>query len=328
MPLAIPPELKKIVPFVRRAEELDNDTSSPESRLVAYYCRQYAVHTGIPLSAESSAAKTCLGQLLEGLEAEKSKMDNFTKEEAGFLCRQFAGKIFDKADAEDRQGKAGKGTARTFYAAASFLEILDQFGEDHEEDRKKIIYAKWKATEILKALKEGRTPTPGGYGETDVPDDDEEPVEEASKGAPAVETVDDTSDDLDIPPAVIKPPTPKAAAAEDDLPLPPAYKPPPKSTAPPPTRPPVTFKLPAMDDDEDEPPPPMPPPVAPKPDPPKPASKPGGLFARFTNPTGKANKAQLADASELTKFAMAALEERDTELAAERLKQALEALGR
>jgi vacuolar protein sorting-associated protein VTA1 len=37
-----------------------------------------------------------------------------------------------------------------------------------------VIYAKWKATEILKAVKEGRQPTPGGYGEQadNIPIDD------------------------------------------------------------------------------------------------------------------------------------------------------------
>ena len=69
MPLAIPPELKKITPYVRRAEELDRDKANPESRLVAYYCRQYAVHTRIEL-AKSSDGKTCLGSLLNDLEGE------------------------------------------------------------------------------------------------------------------------------------------------------------------------------------------------------------------------------------------------------------------
>ena len=77
MPLSIPPELKKLTPFVRRAEELDKDKSSPESRLVAYYCRQYAVHTGIPL-ATSPPGKACLGGLLSHLEGEKAAIDNFT----------------------------------------------------------------------------------------------------------------------------------------------------------------------------------------------------------------------------------------------------------
>lgn len=60
-PLSIPPELKRISPYIRRAEELDKDTGTAESRLVAYYCRQYAVHTGIPLASTSPTAKECLG---------------------------------------------------------------------------------------------------------------------------------------------------------------------------------------------------------------------------------------------------------------------------
>lgn len=41
--LKIPPELKKCTQFIRRAEELDKDKSRPESRLVAYYCRQVSL---------------------------------------------------------------------------------------------------------------------------------------------------------------------------------------------------------------------------------------------------------------------------------------------
>ena len=70
MPLTVPPELKKITPYVRRAEELDRDKANPESRLVSYYCRQYAVHNGIGL-ATSPAGKQCLGELLANLEGEK-----------------------------------------------------------------------------------------------------------------------------------------------------------------------------------------------------------------------------------------------------------------
>merc|ERR1712232_814722 len=96
-------------------------------------------------------------------------MDSFTRDEAKFLCQKFANKIFDKADHEDRIGEANKTTAKTFYAAASFLDILQQFYEDNDESeevaeqKKKSVYSKWKATEILKAIKEGVTPTPGEY---------------------------------------------------------------------------------------------------------------------------------------------------------------------
>ena len=125
-PLTIPPELKKITPFVRRAEELDRDKANPESRLVAYYCRQYAVHSGIEL-ATSAEGKSCLGSLLNVLEGEKEAMNAFTRDESKFLCSKFANKVFDKADGEDLAGKASKNTAKTFYAAASFLQMLQQF---------------------------------------------------------------------------------------------------------------------------------------------------------------------------------------------------------
>ena len=168
--LDIPPELKKITPYIRRAEELDQDKANPESRLVAYYSRQFAVYVGIP-NSKQAGAKKCLGILLGQLEREKPYMDTFTRNESKFLCRKFALKVFDLADAEDRMGMANKNTAKTFYAAATFLEILAQFypdddeSEDRQEEKKRMVYAKWKATDILKAIEEGREPTAGGYGE-------------------------------------------------------------------------------------------------------------------------------------------------------------------
>ena len=166
MPLIIPPELKKITQYIRRAEELDNDTT-PQTRIVAYYCRQHAVQTGIPLATTPPSQK-CLSSMLHDLEKEKSKIKNaFTKEEAYTICREFAMKVFDKADGIDRMGKSNKSTAQSFYAAASFLDILGQFhrvqGGDEEEkseeileEGKKSFYAKWKAMDILKAIREGR----------------------------------------------------------------------------------------------------------------------------------------------------------------------------
>eukprot|EP00978_Attheya_sp_CCMP212_P001790 scaffold3695_cov54-Attheya_sp.AAC.1 len=172
MPLTIPVELKKITQFVRRAEELDRDAkNNPESRVMAYYCRQHAVQTGIPLaqSSASAAAKQCLGELLGELEREKAAMSVFSPAESQLICERFAEQVFSKANAQDQAGMATKDTAKSFYAAATFLEILNQFldsetSEDEpEEQNQKRIFCKWKSTEILKALKEGRTPTPGGY---------------------------------------------------------------------------------------------------------------------------------------------------------------------
>lgn len=373
--LNIPPELKKISAFVRRAEELDKDQSTPESRLVAYYCRQYAVHTGIPLASASPAAKQCLGSLLEILETEKPAMDNFTREEAKYLCKAFAEKVFIKADEEDRSGTADQNTAKTFYAAASFLQILEQFAsdkdddaelEEREENKKKVIYAKWKATEILKAVRAGVEPTPGGYGENLEAEAEVEGIKEDaqsqgdSQGAsdsnteslpppsiPKVETVSvDESDDgdnkgdvMDIPTAPVAPPMepptgrtgeetnePEEEGSEVVLGPPPAYpgsggssnhsedSSSPQMFVPPPLTPDT---LPQES--------PMPPPSIP---PPAPAPSGGGLFGFGQKKGGKVSKAQIADAVELTRFALSALEEKDPDLAAERLQQALQSLGR
>ena len=363
MPLSIPNELKKIAPFIKRAEELDKDTTSPESRLVAYYCRQYAVHLGIPLVGTAPAAKTCLGELLSDLEKEKPAMDNFTRDEAAFLCRKFAEGVFNKADAEDREGRATKVTAKTFYAAASFLQMLEQFAdEDAEseliaEDKRRIVYSKWKSTEILKAIKEGREPTPGGFERKEEHPEDEmadSPAKATSLGGGFMggdEFAQTSSADAGVPDV-------DAVTYEEDggfgLPqaptrqpfqpvMPPPLQPLPDDAdmkgedegtevalGPPPAypgdddvplsqldRPSLMFDLPPVN------PIPLPSPSSP----PKPKS--GGLFGGFKKkaPTKQVTKAMILDATELTRFALAALEDRDANLAAERLQQALEALG-
>jgi len=370
MALAIPPELKKITPYVRRAEELDRDKGNPESRLVSYYCRQYAVHIGI-VFATSPAGKTCLGEMLGSLEGEKEVMDSFTRDESKFLCTKFADKIFDKADMEDRAGEANKNTARTFYATASFLEILQQFHEDNDnseefvEQKKKSVYCKWKATEILKAIKEGRTPTPGGYGEenNDNGQEDEEevggePQLSASYESPSepsmqtpfmIETVSEEKDDKEEEEMIPMNAPSNGDDGDDDsnsgdddegtevqLGPPPAYPvgiepiepliiPPAPPMAPVILKPPVTFNPPPPVPTTD-----IPPPVPtrrPTPEKTKKTSFLSGLVGG-NKKNRKVGKVEIADATELTRFALAALDDKDTDLAADRLHQALEILRR
>lgn len=336
MPLSIPPELKKISPFIKRAEELDKDKSAAESRLVAYYCRQYAVHLGIQLAGSSPEAKACLGEILGDLEKEKAAMDNFTKDEAAFLCRKFAYSIFERVDAEDRAGNAGKSTAKSFYAAASFLEILAQFSSDEEqaqEDKKKIVYSKWKATEILKAIKEGRTPTPGGYKEDELVE--EEPEEgELSTPQPFIPPPMSPQND-------IEPPVDTVMEGEEERNVSPITTMPPPSIQPPSVPPPEMPPPPAPFDfgDEGTEVELGPPPTYPgeedngsklnfQPTPTSKAKAKSGIFGFGNNKKPSSSKAQIQDATELTKFALAALEDKDADLAAERLKKALAVLGR
>ncbi len=299
-PLIIPIELKKITQYIRRAEELDKDTT-PQTRLVAYYCRQHAVQTGIP-NATTPATRECLSIILNDLEKEKKAMSNFTKEEAYTICREFAFKVFDKADAVDRAGKSNKSTAKSFYAAASFLDVLNYFHKDQEgeeksdeviEEEKKSFYAKWKATDILKAIREGREVQPGGFdatsnGELGEQEKQDDGFTHNTPSAPKEEEGQDTT-------TIMPPPPP-----------PPSY-----SSATTPSAPVVPVK----------------------PPPPEPSSGGGFMSSFFGGAMGGNNsnsskypKNVLDDAKELTKFALSALNDKDGDTAVERLQQAMEIL--
>jgi len=78
------------------------------------------------------------------------------------------------------------------------------------------------------------------------------------------------------------------------------------------------------------PPPPeaSPPPYEPPSQPVATLTKKQGLLGSGEKNTGKVTKTQIADALELTRFALAALEDKDAGLAADRLQQALKSLGR
>ncbi|KAL7507551.1 hypothetical protein ACHAXN_007656 [Cyclotella atomus] len=346
-----PPSLKKIVVFLRRAEELDHD-KSPESRVVAYNCRQYAVLTGIPLAGSDATAKSCLGKLLDELEKEKSAMSTFSKAEHWAICRKVADRVFDKADGEDRAGLADKGTAKTFYAAGTFYEILQQFYDDKkdgddddakeqiEEEEQKRVYCKWKATDILNAIKEGREPTPGGYQQQTVSDED-----------PVSEAIDSTTinESLSIKTELAPPPemprydfmsSPETTTEQSDIIPPPSYENlelningslvedvpageesddifiPAAPALLPPAIPPSYSETSAPSSQPSIPAAPIAPPKSSK----------FSIFGKSN--TNKPTKNQLNDAVELTKFALAALQKGDGELGRLRLEQALGVLNK
>lgn len=407
----VPPSLKKIKVFLTRATELDRDKGNPESRVVAYNCRQYAVLTGIPLAGQDAAAKNCLGELLNQLEKEKEAMSVFSKAEHWKICRKVADRVFEKADGEDRAGVANKGTAKTFYAAGTFYEIVQQFydeqtdaaeeGEDERkgEEEQRRIYCKWKATDILNAIKEGRTPTPGGYQQEEMeemalplvgPPADDSGLPSISENfppssinddflppAPSMpssdffneaggtntnETNEQTTETNDISPPpyngielnINGDPTPTVEdvnegdedSGDEDIFIPGAAKAAADNIAkdndifvdaispvdPPP--PPYPDHAAATSHDNTTTPSILPPPAAPKPLPPPPpapapssnSSSSTGMFSSLfgkSSSSTKLTKVQLADAVELTKFALAALQKGDGDLGRERLEQAL-----
>ncbi|KAJ1569266.1 hypothetical protein HK405_007551 [Cladochytrium tenue] len=168
----VPGELKSLVGYLQRAEELQS-----RDPVVAYYCNYYAAKLAIDRNSENKQCKIFLMRLLDQLEQEKASFaDNeaITNDLVGYAhIENFALKIFSNADNQDRAGAATNKTAKTFLAASIFLEVLKVFGPVEDSIQEKIKYARFKAVDIIKALKEGRKPTPGPVaGEAD-----DQPVE-------------------------------------------------------------------------------------------------------------------------------------------------------
>lgn len=158
-----PPELKALLPFVQRANELRS-----ADKVIAYWCCYYAAQLGISGNAKETEAKMYLLTLMDTLEDLKSKLgDNdavINDTASAAYVENFALKVFVGADNEDRSGKATRATAKKFLAAGQFIELLKIFGTLEPEMQEKIKYAKWKAADIAKAFKEGRKPQPGPEG--------------------------------------------------------------------------------------------------------------------------------------------------------------------
>ncbi|KAL2972896.1 hypothetical protein AAZX31_14G018100 [Glycine max] len=148
---------KLLLPYLQRADELQK-----HEPLVAYYCRLYAMERGlkIPQSERTKTTNALLVSLMKQLEKDKKSIQ--LGPEDNLYLEGFALNVFGKADKQDRAGRAVcRNTAKTFYAASIFFEILNQFGAVQPDLEQKQKYAVWKAAEIRKALKEGRKPTAG-----------------------------------------------------------------------------------------------------------------------------------------------------------------------
>ncbi|XP_006656017.1 protein HOMOLOG OF MAMMALIAN LYST-INTERACTING PROTEIN 5 [Oryza brachyantha] len=150
---------KGLLPYLQRADELQK-----HEPLVAYYCRLYAMEKGmrIPQKERTKTTNSLLISLMNQLEKDKKSLTLGSEDH--LHVEGFALNVFAKADKQDRAGRADINTAKTFYAASIFFEILNQFGELQPDLEQKQKYAIWKAAEIRKALKEGRRPEAGPPG--------------------------------------------------------------------------------------------------------------------------------------------------------------------
>jgi len=146
---------------------------------------------GLALETRSAQIDGVLKALLSKLEKEKTTIA--LGEGDSQYCENFAITVFTRADRVDRAGRADKNTAMTFYAASIFFEVFEHLASwapfiptlimSSQAEPLRILqilnqfktleadlvdmqrYAAWKAADIRKALREGRTPTPGAPGD-------------------------------------------------------------------------------------------------------------------------------------------------------------------
>ena len=95
---------------------------------------------------------------------EKTKTDNTSNDAivddvaAKAYIENFALDTFNRADEAQRANKVTRQTADTFMAAATFLDVLNIWGEMEKETAAKSKFAKFHAARILKAFKAGEDP--------------------------------------------------------------------------------------------------------------------------------------------------------------------------
>ena len=98
----------------------------------------YAVQLAVKNGVKSKEAQAFLLNLMDSLEKEKLELaenEAITDQFVGYsYVENFALRIFLKADNEDRQGEATDKTARSFWAATLFLEVLKVFEGELDAD--------------------------------------------------------------------------------------------------------------------------------------------------------------------------------------------------
>ncbi|XP_038672516.1 vacuolar protein sorting-associated protein VTA1 homolog isoform X1 [Scyliorhinus canicula] len=174
--IPVPPQFKPIQHHLRTAQE--HEKRDP---VVAYFCRLYAMQSGMKIDSKTPECRKFLVKLMDQLEIMKSQLgdnESITQDVVGNAhVENYAYKMFLYADTEDRAGRFHKNMIKSFYTASLLYDVLTVFGELTEENIQHRKYAKWKAAYIHNCLKNGETPQSGPTGM-----DDDEILDNESKG--------------------------------------------------------------------------------------------------------------------------------------------------
>jgi len=150
----LPTSLKSILPYLQRAIEFES-----KSPLISFYLRSYAAQQGVDLITKGQIqadpqAKSYIMSLFDKLDQDKSQLAPKDEDGRG-IVESFSLKLFQRADDSEREGKLDLSISKQFYAAHLLMNSLEQFGDVKEEIKEKSKYAKYKAAEIAKKLKDG-----------------------------------------------------------------------------------------------------------------------------------------------------------------------------
>ena len=178
---AIPDEVMFIKPYMMRAEEMK--VADP---IVSYYTLRYALQSALEYHKQNPTNEKVKQYLINtmGIMEERRKLLGEVTEPQAYF-EKFVTILFVSADNDDRTDGSTKLTAQKFLILSYFIEAMNVFGElppDWVEKRK---YCKWKAADILKAIKKGERPLPGGPNEREgaqLPPPVEERKQESMKG--------------------------------------------------------------------------------------------------------------------------------------------------
>ena len=107
-----------------------------------------------------------LVQLVETLEATKRHAGLVDPVTDRAVCREFALRVYDRADRADRAGQATAKQVEAFSAAGTFLKALAHFGALDADLERRQQYAEWRAWDLATAIQSGRPPTPVDRGES------------------------------------------------------------------------------------------------------------------------------------------------------------------
>ncbi|GAB1865361.1 Vacuolar protein sorting-associated protein VTA1-like protein [Camponotus japonicus] len=212
----IPTPLKSIQQYITIATKHDQ-----RDCVVSYWCRLYALQTGLKLSTKTSEETNFLLKLMDWLEITKKELhDNeaITNDVAAQAhLENWALKLFLYADKNDRAANFSNNVVQSFYTAQALYNVLTLFGELSVEAAQNRKYAQWKAAYIHNCLMNGETPVPGPMKEQN---EDNEFEEALNDDAPAESPKDNIPQSIPSIPA--NPPTTRTESfdAEDNT----AYK--------------------------------------------------------------------------------------------------------